>query len=85
MLKALYDEEHLREIHLNRIIRETTEEVTEKVTTEVTEAVTSEVTDTHIRSAVKMLRGMDMSSEEITAKLMEMFGIDKKQAAEYAE
>lgn len=75
MLKTLYDEEYLREIHIKNLLRENTEEVTE--------AVKSEVTDTHIRSAVKMLRGMDMSSEEITAKLMEMFGIDKKQAAEY--
>ena len=81
MLKTLYDEEYLREIHIKNLLRENTEEVTEKVTIEVT----SEVTDTHIRSAVKVFRDMDMSSEEITAKLMEMFGIDKKQAAEYAE
>lgn len=85
MLKALYDEEYLREIHLKRLIRETTEEVTEKVTEEVTEAVTSKVTDKHIRSVVEMLETMGMDRADMIANLMHTFEIDEEKAISYIE
>lgn len=73
MLKALYDEEQLREIHLKRLIRENTEEVT------------SEVTDKHIRSVIDMLGSMGMGKEEMISRLMNTFDIDEKKAIEYIE
>ena len=69
MLKALYDEEQLREIHLKRLIRENTEEVTDK----------------HIRSVIDMLGSMGMGKEEMISHLMNTFDIDEKKAIEYIE
>ena len=69
MLKALYDEEQLRKIHLKRLIRENTEEVTDK----------------HIRSVMDMLGSMGMGKEEMISRLMNTFDIDEKKAVEYIE
>ena len=88
-MMALFDEEYIQEAYRNRIINETTEEVTKEVTKEVTEAVTKTVTEavtkTVTEAVTKEMTDKAVEKEKRSARKLYQRGFSLEDIAEVSE
>ena len=89
IMMALFDEEYIQEAYRNRIINETTEEVTKEVTKEVTEAVTKTVTEavtkTVTEAVTKEMTDKAVEKEKRSARKLYQRGFSLEDIAEVSE